>query len=314
MMEQYIIPPDQFQPANAYHEWKTVMETLDAFPEAVARASTWEKCDYNNAMMILSAISKHRSESQIYLWLHDIWQTATKGSDVAFEASEIAEEDMPDRIQYWSFNVDITLNAAGQKDLQVSPDFTIAGHFLIPSALILGRFAGPGAGSAAFVPALLLQPSPELMGRVNKDAEAGEPRPPEEYIHRFRFGEPVRAGKVVPLGDRGTLAAIRFLRDKIVEPRQQFLPRSDRRRAEKAGNPVPEIRTVLLRARATDMTSAMTDEQRKEYACHFLVSSHWRKPNRHMKDQRPVFVASYVKGDTEKPFRPPRETIYHVAR
>ena len=152
------------------------------------------------------------------------------------------------------------------------------------------------------------------MEQVNRDAEAGKSRPPEEWLHRFRFGEPLLEGEIVPYADRGTLAAIRFLREKFVEPKQQFLPRPERRRAEKSGSPIPEIRTVLLRARSTDMTSTMTDEQRREYACHFLVSSHWRKPNRRMKEQRPVFVASYVKGDTEKPFRAPRETIYHVVR
>ena len=313
-MEHYIIPPDQFKPLNVYKEWKSVVNTVDALLEEVARASAWEKCDYKNSLRILRAILKHRSDVRLYLWLNDIWNTATKGCETAFEAAEVTEEDVPDHIQYWSLNVDISLNDTGREELNVPADFVMAGLFLIPVRLISGKSANQDSNTQAFIPGLLLQSGPELSERLKKSIEAGEPLAPREWIFKFRFGEIVQAGRIVPDGDRGTLAAIRFLKEKFVEPRQQFLPRSEQRREEKEKQFIPEIRSVLLRARADDAIDTMTDEQRLEYACHFLVSSHWRRPNRRMKEQLPVFVQSYVKGNIDKPFRPPRETIYRVAR
>lgn len=314
MIDHYIIPPDQFQPANAYNEWKSVMRSLEVLPEEVAKASTWEQCDYKNTLKILHAIIRHRSQSQIFLWQYNIWQTAVKGSEAAFEFDEVVEDDVPSCIQYWSFNTDININNIGLEGWNIPAGFVIAGHFLIPSRLVSGRIALQEADPSAFYPAILFQAGPELTEQVNKDAKEGKAYHPKDYVQRLRIEKPISLGSIIPHEHRDTLASIRFLREKIVEPRQQFLARPDRRREEKAGHSIPEIRTVLLRARASDMTSAMTDEQRREYACHFLVSSHWRQPNHRMKEQRPIFVTSYVKGDTEKPFRPPRETIYHVAR
>jgi len=43
------------------------------------------------------------------------------------------------------------------------------------------------------------------------------------------------------------------------------------------------------------------------------VGAHWRRPNRRMKEQRPVFVHGYVKGPDDKPLKA-KETIYRARR
>ena len=251
-MEHYIIPPDQFHPANAYREWKTILEVANTDLGLEARVSAWDQCDYKNTLKILRAIVKHRSATHLYLWLHDIWETATKGAVAAFEAAQVNTEDVPGCIQYWSFNIDTSLNEVGQKDLNISSDFTIAGMFLVPTALISGKTSEHETDQPAFVSGLLLQPSAELSNRMRIAAEAGKPLPPEEWIFRFRFSKPVQSNEIVPYEERSTLAAIRFLKEKFVDPRQQFLPRAEKRRERKEKLSIPEIRSVLLRARADD--------------------------------------------------------------
>lgn len=115
-------------------------------------------------------------------------------------------------------------------------------------------------------------------------------------------------------GLQAEIAAARaFVRLPIVAKEQIGLPRSERRRMMRSGEPIPDIRIIQLRRRERgDGNQASA----REYHHRWIVSGHWRKLHEPRKadDAEVTFVSSYVKGPENAPLLQPRESVYVVAR
>lgn len=91
--------------------------------------------------------------------------------------------------------------------------------------------------------------------------------------------------------------------------------RATRRRASARGLPAPEIvRVITLRRLEQDRASDATGKE-VDWQWQWDVRGHWRQQyyasdNTH----RPVFIESYVKGPTDKPFKAPGIKVFRAAR
>lgn len=106
-----------------------------------------------------------------------------------------------------------------------------------------------------------------------------------------------------------------FLQQRILVAPKFHADRASRRRAEKAKRrpPSEEIRPVMLRKVVHAGKGGHKDV---EWACRWWVSGHWRNQPYGpvgQKYYRPKYIASYIKGPPDKPFRHP-ERFFAVVR
>jgi hypothetical protein len=100
----------------------------------------------------------------------------------------------------------------------------------------------------------------------------------------------------------------------IVGRESHPLPRQQRRALERQGKPVRDVQVIVLRREVASHSGHHGDSD-IEWSCHWLVKGHWRRqwyPSHG--EHRPIYIDTHVKGDLEKPFRPPRQKLYVVAR
>lgn len=144
-------------------------------------------------------------------------------------------------------------------------------------------------------------------------------------IPRLRFLAPLYEKEVI----RGALrsevvAALHFLNLKYVQKQDAPIAKkelkADRPLFKKVRHgkvEVPPIKIIHLRKPERRERTSHDDVEAKKmnYTCHWLVDAHWRKQwypgvQRH----RAIRILSYVKGDLDKPFKPPREKVYKAVR
>lgn len=143
-------------------------------------------------------------------------------------------------------------------------------------------------------------------------------RPPE-----FRFMNPIYEGDII----KGRIlpvfcAAIKFLTlkyvaksDASVAKRELKKDRELFKKVRRGKVQVPPIKIVNLRRPERRVRTEKENQEAKQYACHWLVESHWRQQYFPTLQRRmPVRILSYVKGNLDKPFKPPRERVFKAVR
>lgn len=123
-----------------------------------------------------------------------------------------------------------------------------------------------------------------------------------------------RPGELLIREDCETVARILFLQQEFIQLEETTLPRSFRRKYEREGLRVPEVRTVALRRRARE--EAEPDrEAGREFSRSWWVRGHWRK-HWYPKDEvhKPLYISPYHKGDPGKPLKTERPTVYVAKR
>lgn len=110
-------------------------------------------------------------------------------------------------------------------------------------------------------------------------------------------------------------AALTFMGQGLVVPREQAPDRGSRRRWARSGIAhEPLLRVVELRRRRPEGTSAHREDP-VEWSSRWLVRGHWRQqwcPG--SQSHRPVWITPYVKGPDGKPLKTPSATVFAVVR
>jgi len=109
-----------------------------------------------------------------------------------------------------------------------------------------------------------------------------------------------------------------FMNQKILVEKKHKSPRAMRRsyaRDPKSRPPPPKtVRVIELREyRARKPSEPGTTQV--EWSCQWLVEGFWRKqwyPSKRI--HKPKWIASYVKGPPDKPFKSPDDRVFHVKR
>lgn len=133
--------------------------------------------------------------------------------------------------------------------------------------------------------------------------------------------DPVPYLRVVPLDGTWIMALRAFMKLKIAALQAVTLPRGTRRRAQRAGETLPDIRVVHLRQREPGNSNS---ESSREYHHRWITTGHWRRLPEALKQDSKItgarkgdevtFVSAYIKGPVGAPLLQPRESVYVVAR
>lgn len=97
-----------------------------------------------------------------------------------------------------------------------------------------------------------------------------------------------------------------FMRTPLVDISHRSGSREDRRRAEREGRPMPDVRVIQLRARHVIHSHPSDTKGETEYNCRWLVRGHWHGywcGSGSEKHVEPRFVGAYVKGPDDKPLK-----------
>lgn len=234
-------------------------------------------------------------QATLVLWSMELWNTACKGSEIFLDQN--FEEDMLyPQTQMWVPDRDMYLQPEVQEALDTKGRDTLW-------AVLLHTYKGNLMTFPFFIKKMQTK---EEVAEFNADPRRGVP---------FVIPMPVLAGcKPIFRWQADYLAMMNFMNLEVVVNEQYVHPRPERRRAQKANVQLPDIRVIKLRKtyHASIPGEAKSDF---EYSCHWLVRGHWRwqwYPS--TQNHAPKFVVPCVKGDLDKPFKAPTETIYAVVR
>ena len=222
-----------------------------------------------------------------------------RGSD-AFLDAPAHDECWPDGPQLWLFAqpywVSEVNTKARQAPFELPVPCVLDGCWVIPSSCLVD-----GGRRKVLLVGLVFTPL---------QVKLGELVPPP--IIRFLPLILANDRMVWPVTD--IEAASRFMRLPVAGREMHRLPRQQRRAAEREGKPVIDIAVVILR-REAPARETQDHESDIEWSCHWLVKGHWRRQwHPSLGEHRPIYIDAHLKGDMDKPFRPPRQKLYVVAR
>jgi hypothetical protein len=109
------------------------------------------------------------------------------------------------------------------------------------------------------------------------------------------------------------LTAMLFLRQRILETSAHTPDRAMRKWAKRLSLPESSgVRVVQLRRKSPDHHGP---SEHPDWSCHWVVTGHWRAQyHPSTKTHEPRWILPYLKGDFDKPFKPPMETVFAVNR
>lgn len=112
-----------------------------------------------------------------------------------------------------------------------------------------------------------------------------------------------------------TAALLTFINQRILSTAErEHATRAMLRRKVPTSPPVTAVRVIQLR-RTEHTGSATSEHPERQYSVQWMVHGHWRNqwyPS--LQRHQLIYVAPYVKGPADAPFRPPRQTVYEVSR
>lgn len=289
------------------------------------------------------------SRADVYLWKNEIWQTAASGAEAAFigQGVSVEETDLPLRPEHWTIDRDLLLPEQfldyygiphefvvhsftfyTVSDLELVLQETVRSHrkngaehgaaFKIIHDLLWTRLGLHGARPQDALACVALTCGMENVKNeqdVRDRADLSTLMPRLLPVAVVRAGASIDAYKISGQVEMVAMytAARRFLNLPCTIATPHQFSRPDRRRYERDSKAVPVLRQVLLRKPERKAKDG-EEEAHVEFGCHFMVKSHWRKPNDRMIVKKPIFVSPYVKGNPDLPFRVPTKTIYNVSR
>ena len=109
------------------------------------------------------------------------------------------------------------------------------------------------------------------------------------------------------------LTSCLFVKQRILELARNRPDRAQRKWAAKIELPDSDCRIVQLRQKQYERKDGESEE--RDWSCHWLVKGHWRAqyhPSTGIHE--PLWILPHLKGDFEKPFKPPTETAFAVTR
>ncbi len=229
--------------------------------------------------------------AEMVLWRSDLMQHAESQAE-KFANILVTNADVPRRNEFWCIY---------GRDMNFSTHYR--NHVLFHKLLISKPvdFAGAHIHVIGFL-------FPIENGGLRLDS------PPQVVIiHSLKVGDLPRDIEVQRL-----LSCLSFRAQPFVEEASAYAhhTRAERRRMAREGKVPSEVRIINLRRKErTEKDKADNPHQTdRQYQCQFVVTAHVRRPNPHMKEQRPIWVSSYIKGPKDKPLKSPTRTVTVVGR
>jgi len=319
---RFFIPAGEFTVKQAileYEDFKRILSDPVALPY-IAQYSAYTSGMPNAPdvlFRILTALHAVAERSEVVLWNGRLFHTAVHGCTEAFKDVEIEEMDCPLRPELWVTDIDIkpsdeTLRALGLPTTMVTGSTLIvplsdfldalfrAGFRMSDAQTFLLNHGIDNPKGHGWVRVTSFVRSMEGLSDPFKQVTHVEVIPRILIDGYAQLGSKVRYDAVAE-----SMAARAFMREKIVEVSRNEPTADQVKWHQKRKRPIPPtVDIVRLRKLVRPQEGASLHPAHGGYSCHWIVEPHWRRPNKRMKEQRPIFVNDYVKGDLNKPFKP----------
>lgn len=291
------------------------------------------------------------SITEIVLWNHDIWKAAVNGFDSFIDTpltTDIINCAMP---MFWQYDLPFNYSQSDPYGL-ISKGYECVGFVILPTLEDYIKLEFPPESEADFTPdpndpnkgfvtvdtskpgvraaiaearknyafdqALKFQKRGVNVGIVFMQID-GNGAPEVRFIKPVYEDELIKSPMIAMV-----LAGLKFLTLKYVAKDTVGISKKelkgDRplfRQVRKGRVEVPPIKVINLRRPEKRERKEGSEESKgtRVYTCHFMVDPHWRKqwyPS--LNQHRPKRILTYVKGDMDKPFKPPRKKVYKAVR
>jgi hypothetical protein len=240
------------------------------------------------------------STAALYLWRADLLAAMVSASKDLPAPVTLTKELVPTESGLYLFEQAIAVEGASR------PPIAAGWHTISDELLCVWLFAepwmadqpGPFVSSASFI----LQCGVDVL-----TAQAGDWRRIEAAKESFDL----RVGGAAAV--RLLTASWLWLKQRVMTEHPAPVAGFARKQAERA-EVDSTVRVIVLR-RAADHPHAPQDPEAQAWSCQWLVRGHWRQQfypatNAH----HPLWIEPHVKGPTDKPFKPPTETVFKVER
>ena len=231
---------------------------------------------------IRQEIAEPIRQAEVVLWRMDLYMAAREQAQSgAFTKVPIPADLLPSRPQLWVlFGGDVDFNIRSINATLYSILLTPKANGVLPFCLAHPRYNG-----------IVIVDDPP-------------------YVHTAGLIE--ASSYAADEEARELFACLSFMHSTVAASEPLSLPRPTRRRLTRDGL-TTSIHIVRLRRKERGPNED-THLSEREYQCQWIVRAHARKPNPRMKEQRPIWVRSYVKGPQDKPLKPPTRTVTVVSR
>lgn len=245
-------------------------------------------------------------DCEFVLWRHDLFDAAQCGNELwAIEATP--EAALPGSMQWWEID-----DARGN---------SIVWRRLGETILRGSDFATPLRALIVWRPPIPLTHIDGIEGYNLNALIVGVHAKP-----RFTHAEGLSASAITNQAAHGSMrpgnlalscavsAGLAFMAQDFIAYERVQLPRRFRGLSRNASY-APIARRVIIRRKHIVLGPTHVKQQR-EWEHSWSVRGHWRKLHEPRKSDGATvtYVRGHIKGDPEKPFLAPKETIYHVKR
>ncbi len=263
-----------------------------------AGAIRWVDLSVDYAARIQSLIAEEQPElanARVVIWREDLWEAATRGN-TAFHRSDWNLATLYDQVWLIQSREPIFIHHQETRAFGPTPRRLVG--YLLHRKL------------DKVYPAWLVEQATHRFGSgIVHEVQCIQPsRQDRREWYGFSIGEPI-PDWFCPLA-----AAAAFMDMRFVVAKRAYPSRHLRRQLGKAGKPEPEIQVITLRRSGSEQHGEGLNEGR-EWSCSWMVSGHWRRqwmPRKRIWEPR--YIRPYVKGDTNKPLKRPKTTVYVVRR
>jgi hypothetical protein len=278
-----------------------ILSTLRKFPTRCgAHARGQIRGDAFGRAEFVLALSEYIERSQLILWDSSIYLSSMAGHE---SLAGLTPDLQVPFSQFWILNNDILVQT--QDDSKAFGLFQEGATFLIGEIFLSGfldQNNRPILLVAQFMHVASIQPPKS----VDENIDRGIPR---ILFGVFNLDEPLTPDITA------LYAAMKFMQLPIVSTAPHGWTRPFRRRAEREGVRLPEVKVVRLRRNQSVAKPRDPNAEPFHYKQQFVVEHHWRKQYYPSTGERkPKFIDDYIKGPRDAPLAPVRPTIYKVDR
>lgn len=328
--ESPIFPGQKISAELAIEKVQLLRELITEYHSEISTASVWADASHTYVENSIATIPDALKGASIVLWTEDMWNAGVSGcetfTDKILDRETVNLNPAPS-VWMWD-HVSTGIRLPIPIDFQLPDDYkgNIACIYLCQTV----RITEDSPHMSAYGRTPLRMHYNEIDDSLHKgDIQNIGLR----FVFVFRSQNSVipilRCLPCIYIGDKISdyqamlIAALKFMHIDIIVKEPVRPQRQYRRRAERENRKLQEVHTIYLRRlKHMDKKHVENDGEgehvKREYSCQWLVggsTGFWRDqwyPS--LQIHKPVYIAPYLKGNPDHPFKAPTKSVFKVAR
>lgn len=271
--------------------------------EAYAARARWALCNEMRSQLLIGNLLELLEHCVCVYWEWELLKGAVAGAH-AFSDHTLGAEDRLERPMLWLFGDSYAVNQKQLEVLELSVEHQFVGQLLL-------KVKGADSKTRTLT---------GRQGLTVVDIYLPDPKKVDLQNDEHACLPVLRALPAIYEGDKlpgvpfwELTAARRFMAQPFVAVEPAPMSRQLRRQYERKHGVEPPVRTVILRRKLGEQRESGGPRD-MNWSCRWLVNGHWRKRAERYGAGDPSYVAPYLKGPDDKPFKAPRPVAYQVKR